>query len=112
MMESSGAKAGSGNGAVYATLINAGTQPDSLLAAESDVAAAAEIHESYQDMGMMMMRPVNQIDIAAGKKIAMKPGGYHIMLINLKRDLKPGEPVKLTLRFDKAGAVRVNATVK
>ena len=58
---------------------------------------------------MMMMRPIQKIDVPAGKKVELKPGGYHIMLVNLKRDLKAGTVVKLTLQFQNAGKVTVNA---
>ena len=53
----------------------------------------------------MMMRPVDKLDVPAGKKVEMKPGGYRIMLLNLKRDLKAGTVVKLTLQFQNAGKV-------
>ena len=103
---------GSGNGVLYALLVNAGNAPDALVGAASDAAATAEIHESYRDMGMMMMRPVKKIDVPAGNKVEMKPGGYHIMLLNLKRDLKAGETISVTLQFEKAGKIPVTATVK
>jgi len=103
---------GSGNGAVYALLVNAGNAPDALVGAASDAAATAEIHESYRDMGMMMMRQVKRIDVPEGNKVEMKPGGYHIMLLNLKRDLKAGETISVTLEFEKAGKIPVTAAVK
>jgi len=106
------AKAGSGTGAVYATLVNPGKDSDALIGADSEGAAAAEIHESYEESGMMMMRPVQKIDVPAGKKVEMKPGGYHIMLLNLKRDLMVGTVVKLTLQFQNAGNVPVIAEIK
>jgi len=112
MIESGDSKAGSGNGVVYVLLVNSGQGHDALLSAASDAAAAAEIHETYRDMGMMMMRPVKKIDLPSGRKVEMRPGGYHIMLLNLKRDLKPGEVVTLTLQFEKAGKIRVNAVIK
>jgi len=112
MMTGGDSKAGSGNGAVYATLVNPGKGHDVLIAAASDAAGAVEIHESYQDMGMMMMRPVKKIDVPAGKKVEMKPGGYHIMLINLKRELKAGESIGVTLQFQNAGKIPVTATIR
>lgn len=112
MMASTDAKGGSGNGAAYAVLVNKGAEPDALVAAASDAAAAVEIHESYRDMGMMMMRPVKRIDVPAGQKVEMKPGGYHIMLLGLKRDLKPGQVLPLTLQFQKAGRILVSAEVR
>jgi hypothetical protein len=112
MMTGGAGGGGSGNGAVYALLINAGKAPDALVGVASDASATAEIHETYRDMDMMMMRPVRKIAIPAGKKVAMKPGGYHIMLLNLKRDLKTGETIGVTLQFEKAGKIPVTATVK
>lgn len=112
MMASADAKTGTGNGAVYATLINKGAAADALIAAESGAAAAVEIHETYRDMGMMMMRPVAKIDVPAGKQVEMKPGGYHIMLLGLKGDLKPGQTVNMTLRFQNAGRIQVKAEIK
>jgi hypothetical protein len=103
---------GSGNGAVYALLVNTGNAPDALVGVASDASATAEIHETYRDMGMMMMRPVKKIGVAAGKKVELKPGGYHIMLLNLKRDLKAGETIGVTLQFEKAGKIAATATVK
>jgi copper(I)-binding protein len=112
MLEGSAAKAGSGNGAVYAVLVNQGKGPDALISAASAAAGAAEIHETYRDMGMMMMRPVSKLDLPAGRKLELKPGGYHIMLVNLKRELKPGEAVDLTLVFEKAGKIPVRAEIR
>ena len=107
MME--GAK---GNGAVYAKLLNAGAQADALLGAATDAAGSVEVHESYRSMGMMMMRPVSKIAMAPGEKVELKPGGYHLMLLDLRRELKPGETVRVTLEFEKAGKVPVDAVVK
>jgi len=112
MMKGDAGAAGSGNGAVYALLVNGGTSPDALVGVSSDAAATAEIHETYRHMNMMMMRPVPKIDVPAGNKVEMKPGGFHIMLINLKRDLKAGETIGVTLQFAKAGKIPVTATVK
>ncbi len=112
MMKSESGGGGSGNGAVYAELVNSGNAPDALIGAASDAAAVTEIHESYQQMNMMMMRRIDKIDVPAGGKVEMKPGGYHIMLLNLTRDLKPGESIGVTLQFEKAGRIPVTATVK
>jgi len=60
----------------------------------------------------MKMRPVPKIAVPAGGKIEMKPGGYHVMLLGLKRDLKPGEKVAVTLKFERGGNVPVEAAVR
>jgi periplasmic copper chaperone A len=112
MLKSVDSKAGTGTGAVYAALVNAGKESDALVAAVSDAAEAVEIHESYQESGMMKMRPLARIDIPAGKSVEMKPGGYHIMLLNLTRDLEAGQVVQLTLVFQRAGKIPVTAQIK
>ena len=112
MMDSGGAKGGSGNGAIYATLVNPSKERDALISAASNAAGAVEIHESYQHMGMMMMRPVKRIEVPAGGRVEMKPGGFHIMLLGLRRDLKPGQTVNVTLQFQKAGKIPVKARIK
>ena len=104
--------AGSGNGAVYLTIVNPGSVSDDVIAASSDVAETAELHESYEESGMTMMRPIIKLHVHAGGKLEMKPGGYHIMLINLKRELKAGQVISLSLLLQKAGRVPVRATVK
>jgi len=104
--------AGSGNGAVYLTIVNSGSVSDDVIAASSDAAATVELHESYEESGMMMMRPMTKLRVPAGGKLEMKPGGYHIMLTNLKRELKAGQVINLTLVFQKAGRVPVKAKVK
>lgn len=60
----------------------------------------------------MTMRPVEAIDIPAGETVMLKPGGYHIMLIDLAKPLKVGDKIDLTLKFEKAGEVKVVAEVK
>lgn len=108
----SGAASDRGNGAVYATVVNAGQTADVLVAGASEAADAVELHESYEMSGMMMMRPAPKFEIPAGGRLEMKPGGYHLMLLRLKRDLKPGERIKVALTFEKAGQVSVDAEVR
>ena len=104
--------AGSGNGAVYLTIVNPGSVSDDVIAVSSDVAETAELHESYEESGITMMRPIVKLHVPAGGKLEMKPGGYHVMLINLKRELKVGQVISVTLALQKAGRVPVRATVK
>lgn len=75
-----------------------------LVSAASPVAGVVEIHEMVMQGDVMKMRPVAGLEIAKGQMLELKPGGYHIMLMELKQPLKPGETVPLTLVFeDKAG---------
>jgi periplasmic copper chaperone A len=101
-----------GNGAVYVTISNHGSEADALLSASSDVATTAELHQTIKQDGKMVMRPLPKFDVPAGGKLEMKPGGYHIMLLGLKQDLKPGETLNVGLSFEKAGQMSVQAPVK
>jgi hypothetical protein len=103
---------GGGNGAVYVTLTNGGAQADSLVSASSDAAQKVELHEAKNEGGVMKMRPVKAIPVPASGKTELKPGGYHIMLMGLKHDLKPGENVPVTLKFERGGELRIQAAVK
>jgi copper(I)-binding protein len=111
-MQPTATPGGGGNGAVYATLGNAGAQSDSLVAASTDVAQTVELHETKSEGGVMKMRPVPAIPVPAKGKTELKPGGYHIMLMGLKRDLKPGETIPVTLKFERGGEVRIEAAIK
>ena len=101
-----------GNGAVYVTISNHGSEADALLSASTDVATTVELHETVEQGGKMVMRPLPKFDVPAGGTLEMKPGSYHIMLLGLKQDLKPGETVTVGLSFEKAGQMSVEAPVK
>lgn len=75
-------------------------QGASLVGAESAVAGEAEVHEMRMDKNVMRMRAVPKLELPAGKTVELKPGGYHVMLIDLKRPLKKGESVPLKLRIE------------
>lgn len=100
-------------GAGYATIVNQGKSDDRLLGVTTEVADQVEIHSMTMDGNIMRMRPVaGGLAIPAGGKVALKPGGYHLMLIGLKRTLKRGEMVPLTFRFARAGAVTIRVHVE
>jgi hypothetical protein len=101
-----------GTGAVYLTLRNGGAEPETLVGAASDAAETVELHETIQDGTVMRMRPVAQLVIPAGTVLAMTPGGLHLMLINLKRALRPGEQVAVTLTFAHAAPLTVQVPVR
>ncbi len=71
----------------------------SLISAASPVAGVVELHEMAMQGGVMSMRAVPQIDVVPGKALELKPGGYHVMLMDLKQELKAGESVPISLRF-------------
>lgn len=97
----------------YFTVVNKGNSPDRLLTISSDVSEKAELHEMGVKDGVMTMRPVSGgLEIPAGGKVALKPGGYHLMFVGLKRQPKQGEKFAATLTFEKAGAVKVEFAVE
>jgi copper(I)-binding protein len=98
--------------AAYLTVWNGGEVPDFLVSATADVAASVELHWTRNMGGMMMMEPVSKIPVGPGERLALQPGGYHLMLIGLERALAPGETVTLGLRFESAGPVTVQARVR
>ena len=98
------------NGAAYVTL-TAGTA-DRLTGASTPVAATVQVHEILHDNGIMRMREVDGgLALEAGKPVTLAPGGYHLMLIGLKQQLKRGESFPLTLSFTNEPAVTVSVPV-
>lgn len=69
----------------------------------SPVAGVVEMHEMTMDSGTMRMRPLARLEVPAGKTVDLKPGGYHIMLIELKQPLEAGQKVPITLRVESGG---------
>ena len=72
----------------------------SLLGAESPAAGSAEIHEMRMEGNLMRMRAVARLDLPPGKTVELRPGGHHMMLVNLKRPLKKGDLVPIRLRVE------------
>ena len=92
----------------YVTLTNAGKEPDRLVGAAIPQAGRAEIHSMSMENGVMRMAPVEGgLAIEPGKTVALKPGGFHVMFMDLKAPVKAGEPIKGSLQFEKAGTVEV-----
>lgn len=87
-----------------------------LVGASSPVAGVVEIHEMAMDGDVMRMRSISSLDLPAGKRVELRPGGHHLMLLDLKQQMKPGDSVPVTLVFEGADktreSVRVKATVK
>lgn len=100
------------NSAAYLTIVNKGSEADQLVSANSDVAKAVELHNVKMENDVMKMFQVPAIDVPANGKAELKRGSFHIMLIGIKRDLKVGEKVTLTLNFQKAGSVTFDAEVR
>jgi hypothetical protein len=95
----------------YMLIRNAGAAGDRLVSATSPAAARVELHVHTNKDGVMQMREVPGYDVPAKGAFALKPGGAHLMLIDLKRPLKEGEKVPVKLRFEKAGEVNAEFAV-
>lgn len=104
---------GAKTGAAYMTIDNKSNVADRLTGASSDVAKTLQIHEMKVVDGVMKMREIPEgLPVPAGGSVALKPGAYHVMLIGLKKPLKAGEKIALTLVFEKAGKVSVEVPVQ
>lgn len=100
------------NGAAYMTLSIHGRDADRLLRAESAVAKRVELHGHLVEDGIVKMRPVEAIEIAAGEPTLLRPGGLHVMLMGLKAPLVEGTYFPLTLVFEHAGRLEVEVKVE
>ncbi len=102
------------NSAAYFVIENTGTAADSLTGAKVDgaVAKTAEVHETKMEGGVMKMQPTPRVEVPAGSKVEFKPGGYHVMIMELQHDLKEGEKISIVLTFEKSGSITVQAEVK
>lgn len=88
-----------GNGAVYFLLQNHSVAADELTGVSSEAAGALEIHESTMEGDVMQMRQVSSVPIRGKESIEFGPGGYHVMLVGLKQELKTGDEIQITLHF-------------
>jgi len=103
---------GQSNSAAFMTLTNQSDADHALVSAESNAAKAAELHSHTMEEGMMKMRRVEKIDLPAGKTARLEPGGFHLMLIGLERQLSPGEHIDVTLIFEDGSRNTFTAPVK
>ncbi len=103
---------GQTSGAAYIDIENKGKTSDRLLTVSSPAAQSAEVHSMTMDGSIMRMREVTQLELKPAAKLTMGPGdGYHIMLVGLKKALRPGAKIPLNLRFEKAGKIELEAVV-
>ena len=104
-----GAKTGGG----YLTIENKGTAPDRLIGGSADIAGSVQVHEMTMTNGVMTMRPIEKgLTIEPGKTVKLAPGGYHLMIMDLRSPLKKGDKLPITLEFEKAGKVQVSLDVE
>jgi copper(I)-binding protein len=97
----------------YLKITNTGTTPERLVGGSTDVAKRFELHEMRMEGGVMKMRELaNGLAIPPGATVELKPGSYHVMMMNLSRQLTKGERVKASLSFEKAGKVDIEFDVE
>jgi len=100
------------NGAIYLMIENGTELADTLLSVQSDVAMAVELHMSTMEGDHMSMQQQTVVAIPAGEAVVFTPGGLHVMLIGLTRELKTGDTFEAILKFENAGDKTVTVTVK
>ena len=104
---------GAKTGAVYMTIDNKSSIADRLTGVSSEVAKKLQIHETKTDKGITKMREISGgLPVPVGGSLVLKPGGYHVMLIDLNKPLKAGETFPLTLVFEKAGNISITVPVQ
>jgi periplasmic copper chaperone A len=97
----------------YLTIENKGSSPDRLIGGAVDVAGKVEVHEMAVNNGVMTMRPLERgLAIEPGKTVKLAPGGYHLMMFDLKGPLKQGDKLPVTLEFERAGKVKTSFDVQ
>jgi copper(I)-binding protein len=100
------------NSALYFTIENKTPRPDTLYKVSSDIAQHIMMHETYKKNDMMGMREIKYIVVKANSSVAFKPGSYHVMLMDLKKDLKAGNKINFILYFRAIGEVNITAVVQ
>jgi hypothetical protein len=104
---------GQNAGGAFMTIANTGTAADRLTGGSTPVAGRVEIHTVDMEGGVMRMRQLaDGLEIPAGGEVTLKPGSYHVMLMDLKQPLKAGDKVPLTLTFKGAGTVEAELVVR
>ena len=97
----------------YLVITNKGLSAERLISFATDLAEQPEIHEMTNEGGVMKMRPLAKgLSIPAGASVKLEPGGYHLMLLKLKKPLVAGQRFKATLVFEKAGPLDVEFEVR
>jgi hypothetical protein len=97
--------------AAFMVIRNTGDKDVKVVKADNPVSKVTELHTHLNEGGVMKMRPVPAIDVKAKGEAVLKPGGLHVMLIDLKAPMKEGDTVPLTLTFDDGSTKKVDAKV-
>ncbi len=101
------------NGAAYFVIENGAGTDDTLLSVSSEIASATEVHMSMEmDGGVMSMQMQESVPVPAKGKVEFKPGGLHVMFVELTQDLKVGETIILVFNFEHAGAKTIEVPIR
>lgn len=95
----------------YMTIRNKGAAPDRLVGASSSAAARVELHVHIKEGEVVKMRQVPAYDVPANGSFELKPGGAHLMFVEIARPFKEGEKIPVRLKFEKAGELTVEFAV-
>ena len=95
----------------YLAILNRAAQPDRLVGASSPAAARVEMHVHIKDGEILRMRQVKELRIPANGKFELRPAGAHLMFVDIRRPLREGEKVAVTLDFERAGKLTVEFRV-
>lgn len=98
--------------AAFMLIKNTGNTDRKLLRVDSSAAKTVELHNHTNDNGVMKMRQVRELEIKAKDQAELKPGSYHVMMIDLRQVLQEGEKVPLTLSFDDGSSEKIEAVVR
>jgi copper(I)-binding protein len=98
--------------ALYFTIENKSDEPDTLYSVESDISDKIEIHETYSSGDLMGMREIGEIIIEAEDEVILEPGGMHIMVMKLKRNINIGDEIDFILYFRNEGEIAITAEAK
>jgi copper(I)-binding protein len=95
----------------FMVIKNAGDKDVKVVKADNPASKATELHTHLNENGVMKMRPVAAIDVKSKGEAVLKPGGLHVMLIDMKAPMKEGDVVPITLTFDDGSSKKVDAKV-
>lgn len=103
---------GQPNSAAFMQLINRGQEAVALIGARSEASRVVELHTHTQEQGVMRMRQIKRIELPAGERVDLQPGGLHLMLIGLQAPLSEGQQLEMTLEFSDGSEQQLQVPVQ
>jgi hypothetical protein len=103
---------GTNNSAAYFNIENHSDEDIAITQVSSDGARITEFHQHVMEQGLMKMNKLDSLNIPANSRVELKPGHYHLMLIQLKQPIRPGDKIKITLGLSSGESFTITATVK